>query len=811
MTVRSVVRSDPLTLGGFLREHCGSLREAFSLLDVQSAGALTKDQFIEGLRRLSYSGDALVVFDEMDKQKSGSINLRDFIVYFTSRSDPRQERPTSPISPANGLREDVLMAGKRMDAGGIQKGVVTAVKRHPDHIEAELAEVREEMLKIQTEGRNQQLAVLQAVQSRPVLADVAGMVRTEMERFISDIVVRVEGKLEKNFQGQFSSMSAINNKLEDVGLRLADTEAVVAQFADAPLPRRNEGAASQEEVARGLLAVTRGLEVVEKGLEEERQLRKEGMSTLTKHVNEMLNTAAVRMRDELSSLQRDVSNPKISEIDDDQQAGMISDLKSAIEGNRLRIDTVQQNVTLTEKKFDIFADRVMDGLKEVMAAIDEKPSEPVNFQSSYALHDSDSVSSAQVETALSRQLSPTLASEPSAADEFASQSQWYGHVDNADDSTQTANLETTMPSDLSPAPLARQTSSVDAVVDAVAQHLSRHIHDLRGQRDESVDQVEPRSLGPSSDAVRLRSVARQEVSVSKSNQAEIDAKAVRRLGPPMSLSAVPAVSHVSLQEVQSSKQTLSAVPPCCGSSPALSIRQTLPNSMKMQPRAPTPVNASRDVVVPQGVASSHSSFSAPSGRPQAGESSSFSAPSGWPQVGESQARHLGLKFPPRVTPQSPALMGQSLTAPIGQPDTSPRTRPGSFALQFETRERARMIREPSPTAYESQGQPRTLVNDRSRIIRETSPSAHETQGQSRLLVSDRNKLMRDPVLGSREHSQDKYPAPVQSRSLANLHSGAVRQHSVGPSELAMSAHPMLPGSFHGWSSLSRTVSTPALQ
>jgi predicted nucleic acid-binding Zn-ribbon protein len=86
-----------------------------------------------------------------------------------------------------------------------------------------------------------------------------------------------------------------------------------------------EGVASQEEVARGLMAVTRGLEVVESGLEEERSKRKDEISDLKRSFHETMNGAAGKIRDELTALHEGMSNtPRVAEILDDAPKSDIS-------------------------------------------------------------------------------------------------------------------------------------------------------------------------------------------------------------------------------------------------------------------------------------------------------------------------------------------------------------------------------------------------------------------------------------------------------------------------------------------------------
>jgi hypothetical protein len=54
-----------------LRERCGSLSGAFYALDLDAVGLLTRDNFVDGLKRLGYDSDATAVWRAIDRQGSG--------------------------------------------------------------------------------------------------------------------------------------------------------------------------------------------------------------------------------------------------------------------------------------------------------------------------------------------------------------------------------------------------------------------------------------------------------------------------------------------------------------------------------------------------------------------------------------------------------------------------------------------------------------------------------------------------------------------------------------------------------------------
>jgi len=70
--------SEIAALHAFLRTRCGSPQAAFYALDVHSLDQLTSDDFVKGLKRLGYTGDATTAFQAIDVQCSGLLSQTTF-------------------------------------------------------------------------------------------------------------------------------------------------------------------------------------------------------------------------------------------------------------------------------------------------------------------------------------------------------------------------------------------------------------------------------------------------------------------------------------------------------------------------------------------------------------------------------------------------------------------------------------------------------------------------------------------------------------------------------------------------------------
>jgi len=66
-------------LASFLRARCGSLVEAFQLLDEQHDGQLSRAGFRRVLVHLGYIGNAEDAFQALDDQGTGAISMTDFL------------------------------------------------------------------------------------------------------------------------------------------------------------------------------------------------------------------------------------------------------------------------------------------------------------------------------------------------------------------------------------------------------------------------------------------------------------------------------------------------------------------------------------------------------------------------------------------------------------------------------------------------------------------------------------------------------------------------------------------------------------
>jgi hypothetical protein len=186
------------------------MKEAFSLLDTEQGGTLTQEVFTSGLQRLGFKGDTEGIYSEMDKQRAGSINLRDFMLYFTTKTDWKSRE--SPF-PSNSVKPQDLTE-------------VVAV------ILADIQKLRDDVGQFQTEGKSQHHMILQAVESRPLRVDIPGMVREEIERHVADLDKIVDSAIERLFPSKFSNMREAADRMEVIDGRVTQMEASVEMFAD---------------------------------------------------------------------------------------------------------------------------------------------------------------------------------------------------------------------------------------------------------------------------------------------------------------------------------------------------------------------------------------------------------------------------------------------------------------------------------------------------------------------------------------------------------------------------------------------------
>jgi Ca2+-binding EF-hand superfamily protein len=245
-------RTVHVNLGAFLRDQCGSLKEAFNLLDLRSTGQIKQEDFVAGLKRLGYQGAATEIFEEMDTKSAGCISVRDFIVYFTNRSDngPRsaglqadvQQDDTGSTGMPSQFNLESSIGILREDAEARLRQTIELVQQG---FKDQLEEVRQEVAGMQTQHQSEHLSVLQAIQTRPLGSDIEKLTKCEVERHLSNVGVVVKNEVERSVHEVEKLLrNEIERSVQDVCVQLQ------SQFGDVV----------KDEVARTIVGVNKQLE-----------------------------------------------------------------------------------------------------------------------------------------------------------------------------------------------------------------------------------------------------------------------------------------------------------------------------------------------------------------------------------------------------------------------------------------------------------------------------------------------------------------------------------------------------------------------
>jgi len=222
----SAVSSQQTALGKFLREHCGSLKEAYNVLLLYASGSgepacdLEWEQFDGGLKRMGYDGESRAIFNEMNRSIGNTVSVRDFIVYFmkacegpsSARGDALSRESTGIADVVNCAKQDGTGCSTDPEASAaagtgsleVEDGSDVYLAQESD-ARAEVSNLRQELNSIQSETRSSHLSLLQAVHVRPTVSAVSEIVKLEVARAVSEATQELRTDVEK-LTGRLAAM-----------------------------------------------------------------------------------------------------------------------------------------------------------------------------------------------------------------------------------------------------------------------------------------------------------------------------------------------------------------------------------------------------------------------------------------------------------------------------------------------------------------------------------------------------------------------------------------------------------------------------
>jgi len=402
-----------VNLGGFLRDQCGSLKEAFHLLDLRSTGQISREPFVAGLKRVGYQGEIEGIFEEMDTRDVGSITLREFIVHFTTRSAPQQPG-LSRQGSSRELLEDTGSTGTGMRYHAMDDSARNALvedveARTRDQIDALRLEVKDlvetvrlEVGSVQAQHQSQHLMLLQAMHSRPLTTDVEQLVKSEVEQSAQEVSERLEaevsnvGRLMKNevdqavaratrelegrIGGSRFSAEANTGPGEFVSVsQLAGLESGILERVQTTLFNEFKVQFDSETTRLNSIMASTDTAVKQVSMLSESGLLSDLQSNLDKEMlklqNRMLDTETQMMElsDDEALQKRCIPffEDKIEAPFIAQEAMQVAtEARGGIDALAKQLEKLQENVSLGNQKHEVFAERVMSGLQGLMSTID---------------------------------------------------------------------------------------------------------------------------------------------------------------------------------------------------------------------------------------------------------------------------------------------------------------------------------------------------------------------------------------------------------------------------------------------------------